>query len=164
MNIYRKTIVILIVLSFVILSYTENDFLSELTTHCVATVLSNFVGITPVTAGNILFLEMNNYVVPILISFGCTGFMFISIFALAMFIMPGISLTHRIISILLLPLIYFANIARIVLGVIIGNYTNISMMTFFHDTVGQMFLLIFTVVALVLFLNILGYIKLKRNL
>lgn len=164
MNIYRKAAVSLIFLSFIILSYTENNYLPELTTQSVATVLSYFVGITPVTAGNMLFLKMDNYVVPILISFGCTGFMFISIFALAMFIMPGISFTHRVISLILLPVIYFANIARIVLGVIIGNYTNISMMTYFHDTVGQVFLLIFTVSTLVIFLNVLGYIKLKRDL
>lgn len=164
MNIYRKAAVSLIFLSFIILSYTENNYLPELTTQSVATVLSYFVGITPVTAGNMLFLKMDNYVVPILISFGCTGFMFISIFALAMFIIPGISLAHRFISLLLLPLIYFANIARIVLGVIIGNYTNISIMTCFHETVGQVFLLIFTVSTLVIFLNVLGYIKLKRDL
>lgn len=164
MNICRKMIVIIIFLSFIILSYNENDYLSELTTQSVATVLGYLFGITPVTAGNILFLKINNYIVPIVISFGCTGFMFISIFALAMFIIPGISLAHRFISFLLLPLIYFANIARIVLGVIIGNYTNISMMTCFHDTVGQVFLLIFTVSTLVIFLNVLGYIKLKRDL
>ena len=81
-----------------------------------------------------------------------------------MFLMPKISLKHRLLSLLALPLIYLVNIARIVLGVMIGSYTNIRMMTFFHDTVGQVFLLIFTVAALVLFLNIFGYIKLKRDM
>lgn len=164
MSLYKRKIIILVILSFTIITYFENIFLSELTSRYVATVLSYFVGIIPATAGNILFLKMNDYIVPILISFGCTGFMFISIYTLVMFIMPGISLKHRFISLLLLPLIYLVNIARIVLGIILGIYTNIRTMIFFHDTVGQVFLLIFTVVTLVMFLNIFGYIKLKRDL
>lgn len=164
MSRYTRKMIILTILSFTILTYFENILFSELTTRYVATVLSFYMGIAPVTAGNVLFLKMDDYIIPILISFGCTGFMFISIFTLVMFMIPGISLKHRFISLLLLPLIYLANIARIVLGVILGIYTNVRMMTFFHDTVGQVFLFIFMVGILIIFLNIFGYIKLKRGL
>lgn len=164
MNIYRKTIAFLIFLSFVILSYTENDFLSELTTQWVAAVLSYFVGIIPATAGNILFLKMDDHIVPILITFGCTGFMFISVYTLIMFVMPGISLKHRFISLLLLPFIYLSNIARIVVGIMLGVHTNVRLMSLFHDTVGQVFVFIFMAGMLLIFLNIYGYIKLSRSL
>lgn len=164
MSRFTRIVIIVTILSFTILMYFKSIFLSEIATQYVATVLNYFIGIVPVTAGNILFLNMNDQIVPILISFDCTGFMFISIFILIMFMMPEISLKHRIISLLLLPLIYLANVARIVFGIILGINTNIRMMTFFHDTVGQVFLLVFTVVALVLFLNIFGYIKFKRDL
>jgi len=164
MNIYRKTIVLSIFLSFVILSYTENEFLSELTTQLVATVLSYFVGIIPATAGNILFLKMDDQIVPILITFGCTGFMFISVYTLIMFVMPGISLKHRLISLLVLPIIYLSNIARVVVGIMLGVHTNIPLMVLFHDTVGQVFVFIFMTGMLLIFLNIFGYIKLRRSL
>lgn len=164
MSISTRKVMVLILLCFTILAYFENIVLSESTSRYLATVLSYFVGITPVTEGNILFLRMDDHIFPILISFECTGFMFISIFILIMFLMPKINLKHRLLSLLALPLIYLVNIARIVLGVMIGSYTNIRVMTFFHDTVGQVFLLIFTVAALVLFLNIFGYIKLKRDM
>jgi exosortase/archaeosortase family protein len=83
---------------------------------------------------------------------------------LTMFVLPEISLKHRLISLLLLPLIFLANIARIVLGIILGLYTDIHTMVLFHDTVGQVFVLIFMVAALLIFLNMFGYIKLKRGL
>jgi exosortase/archaeosortase family protein len=159
-----EKIIILIILTFTILMHFENRFFSELTSQYVATSLSYFIEITPVTAENILFLKMNDHIVPILISFECTGFMFISIFILTIFMMPNISLKHRLVSLLLVPLIYLANIARIIMGLTIGIYTNIHTMILFHDTVGQVFLLIFTVLLLLIFLNISGYIKLKRDL
>lgn len=164
MSLYNRKSIIIVILCFTILTYFEHKFLSEITSQYVATVLSYFVGIIPATAGNILFLKMNDHIVSILISFECTGLMFISIFILTIFMMPKISLKHRLLSLLLLPLIYLINIARIVIGIILGIYTNIHTMIFFHDTVGQIILLIFTVMALVIFLNIFGYIKLKRNL
>lgn len=163
MSIYTKKMILLMTLSIIIFTYFENILISELTSRYVAIFISYFVGIIPITTGNILFLKMNDHIVPILISFECTGLMFISIFILTMFMLPDIKLKHRFISLLLLPLIYLANVARIVFGIILGIYTNISMMNLFHDTVGQVFLLIFTVVALLIYLNICGYIKLKKD-
>lgn len=160
----NEKVIIAIILVFTILMYLKNIFLSELTSRYVATILKYFIGINPVTVGNILFLRMNNHIVPIIISFECTGFMFISIFILAMFMMPNISLRHRFASLLLLPVIYLANIARIILGITLGIYTNIDTMVLFHDTIGQVFLLIFTVLILLIFLNICGYVRLKRGL
>lgn len=164
MSTYTRKIIVLMILSFIILTYIYNIFLSKLTAQYVASILSYFIGIAPVIAGNILFININDDIVPILISFECTGFMFISIYTLMMFMMPAISLQHRLLSLLLVPVIYFANIARIVFSVILGIYTDVPIMTYFHDTVGQVFLLIFTVLTLLIYLNIFGYIKLRRVL
>ena len=151
-------------LSFIILTYFNNIFFSELTAQYVVSILSYFIGVVPIIAGNIIFININDNIVPIFISFECTGFMFISIYTLMMFMMPAISLQHRLISLLLVPVIYLANIARIAFSVILGIYTDVPMMVYFHDTVGQVFLLIFTVLILLIYLNIFGYIKLRRVL
>ncbi|WP_370574143.1 hypothetical protein [Methanomethylovorans sp.] len=164
MNISRR-LTVLIILSFIALTYFKNAVLCELTNRYVATLLGHIIGIVPATSGNILFMKMDDYIVPILISFECTGLMFISIFLLTMFILPDIRLKHRLLSLLLLPMLYLANLARIIIGISLGAYTeDTHLMTLFHDTLGQVVLVIFTIVTLLVFLGTFGYIKLKRGL
>jgi exosortase/archaeosortase family protein len=82
---------------------------------------------------------------------------------LTMFMLPDITLKHRLISLLLLPMIFLSNIMRIVLGILLGIHTNMHLMVLFHDTLGQVFVLISMVAMLLIFLNVFGYTKLKRR-
>lgn len=157
----RLSIMVLLV-TLSILGYPEYRPLPQITTHFVAAIMSHIVGVMPITSNSLMFFNIDDHVTTISISPECSGFILMSTFVLITFLMPNIDIRHRLVSVLTLPVIYMANIIRIVLCILLGIYTNTYVMVLAHESVGQVFLLVVTTGIYIRFLKMFGYLRFRK--
>jgi len=163
---YDKILTMLFVIIIIItniLYYPSYYILTNLTVYLIAEILTLYLNITPLICCNDIILNVDNVITLINVSPECSGFLFISCSILLIWILPNINLKHRILSLLLIPMIYITNLIRITLSLIIGINTNVEIMIYSHRTIGQIFMLICVILLNIGFLNMFGYINFKRN-
>jgi exosortase/archaeosortase family protein len=157
----RLSIMVLLV-ALSIFGYPEYKPLPQITAYFVAALMSYVIGVMPITSNNLMFFNIGDRVTTISISPECSGFILMSTFVLITFLMPNIDIRHRLISVLTLPVIYMANIMRIVLCILLGIYTNTYVMVLVHESIGQVFLLVVTTAIYIRFLKMFGYLRFKK--
>ena len=148
-----RAVLILLVVMYLIIGFPSYEPLPKLTSKANASFL-NIIGIQTVTEGRFLvvsFPEVNRIYE---LSSECCGLILFAMFVIAVFLVPSFSYKHRLIALLFLPLIFFGNIIRISLGVLIGYHMTADASVFFHDTFGQILIFVWVIACFLVWLKI----------
>lgn len=151
--------VIIAIVVYLISAYPVFSPVPEITTTASVWLLSFFVGVAPAHQGNIMFISLNDQTRLVNISAECSGIAIIAIFVLVIFITPGIKLQHRFLSFIFLPVLWGANVIRIVSGIMLGTLTNVDMLLIFHSSIGQVIVFTAMIMSYIIFLKMFGYFK-----
>lgn len=87
------------------------------------------------------------------LSIECAGVVLIAIFLIGIFITPNIQFMIRLLGLLFVPIIFLANIARIMMTIIVADYSP-KISIFVHNSVGQLFILGVAVICYVYFIKL----------
>jgi exosortase/archaeosortase family protein len=148
-----RTSLIVTVVAYLIVGFPSYEPLPKITSNADAFFL-NTIGMQTITEGRFLvvsFPEVNRIYE---LSSECCGLLLFAMFLIAVFVVPSFSYKHRLIAVLFLPLIFFGNIFRIALGIIIGYHFSADASVFFHDTFGQIFIFIWVIACFLIWLKI----------
>lgn len=154
---YIRLMVLIGTTIFLILSYPDFEPIPEITAEAAAIVMTIYFGVTPIVYENNIFLDMHNMIYPMTVSPECSGITVVILFIIVIFLIPGISLKHRLYSFFFIIPLYLANVLRIVSSVIIGDNTNMEILAWYHGTVGQLLIFLAMIVTFAIFLKIFGY-------
>ena len=144
---------ILVCVAYLIVGFPSYEPLPKITSNADAFFL-NTIGIHTVNEGRFLvvsFPETNRIYE---LSSECCGLILFAMFFIAVFLVPNFSYKHRLIAVLFLPLIFFGNIFRIALGIVIGYHFSADASVFFHDTFGQILIFIWVIICFLLWLKV----------
>ena len=128
--------VISILLLWLILAYPSFSPLPQIVSKSMQFSLS-LLNIDSVNYGKYLLVDMQGINRAFSVSWECSGLILYGIFMLGVFAFPKILMKARLMSILFLPLIFIANIFRMLLSVIIAKYWNVKYSVIFHNSIGQ---------------------------
>jgi exosortase/archaeosortase family protein len=131
-------------------------------TAILAYIIGLYTGVTPVHYDNIILLHIDNELISLIVSSECSGLITLVLFIITIFMLPNIEMKHRLYSFIFLPILYFANISRILLEVIIGDYISISAMSIFHMIIGQILYFSILITCYIAFLYKFGYVDLRN--
>jgi exosortase/archaeosortase family protein len=148
-----RTSIILTCIAYLIVGYPTYEPLPKITS-AADTIFLNTIGIHTVNTGRFLVVSFPSVDRIYELSFECCGLILFSMFVIAIFVVPSFSYKHRFIAMLFLPLMFFGNIFRIALGIIIGYQFSADASMFFHDTFGQILIFIWVIVCFLLWLKI----------
>lgn len=160
---WGRVTTLLIFALFLVAGYPNYNPLPIITVSILASMLYFVIGVTPLHVGNELILNISDSIVRVNVSTECSGAMLLFIFAILMFIMPGIENKDRYLSLLLLPIVYGLNVIRIFVSAVTGIYTDLNMLVLVHDSIGQVFILVSSVSLYLIYLYKLGYIRRETN-
>ena len=144
---------ILLCVAYLIAGFPSYEPLSKITSNADAFVL-NTIGVHTVNEGRYLVVAFPQVSRIYELSSECCGLILFAMFFIAVFLVPNFSYKHRLVAVLFLPIIFFGNIVRIALGVLIGYHVSADASVFFHDTFGQIFIFIWVIVCFLLWLKI----------
>lgn len=128
--------VISLILLWIIFSYPNFYPIPELTTKSMQYSLS-LLNIDSLAYNKYLVADMNGLNKIFSISWECAGLILYSIFIIGAFMFPKIPMKLRFMSILFIPLLFIANIFRMILSVITAKYINADFSVIFHNSIGQ---------------------------
>jgi exosortase/archaeosortase family protein len=148
-----RTGLILTCFAYLIIGFPSYEPLPGITSHADAVFL-NTIGIHSVNEGRFLIVSFPkmNYIYEL--SSECCGLILFAMYFIAIFLVPSFSFKHRLIAVFILPLIFFGNIVRIALGIIVGNLISVDASMFFHDTFGQLLIFVWVIVCFILWLKL----------
>jgi exosortase/archaeosortase family protein len=147
---------ILACLAYLIIGFPSYEPLPRITSNADAVFL-NTLGVRTVDEGRFLVVSFPKTDCIYELSSECCGLILFAMYFIAILLVPNFSFKHRFVAILILPLIFFGNIVRIALGIIIGYLISVDASMFFHDTFGQLLIFMWVIVCFLLWL------KLTRN-
>lgn len=148
-----RTGLILGCIAYLIIGFPSYDPLPRITSNADAFFL-NTIGVHTVNEGRFLVVSFPNMDRIYELSSECCGLILFSMYFIAVFLVPNFSFKHRLIAVLILPLIFFGNIVRIALGIVIGYHFSVDASVFFHDTFGQLLIFIWVIVCFMLWLKV----------
>jgi exosortase/archaeosortase family protein len=151
-----RTGLILVCIAYLIIGFPSYEPLPRITSNADAVVL-NTLGVRTVDEGRFLVVSFPTADCVYELSSECCGLILFAMYFIAIFLVPNFSYRHRLIAVLFLPLIFFGNIVRIALGILIGYFYSADASVFFHDTFGQLLIFVWVIVCFMLWL------KLTRN-
>jgi exosortase/archaeosortase family protein len=151
-----RTGLILACIAYLIIGFPSYEPLPKITSNADAVFL-NTIGIRTVDEGRFLVVSFPTTDRIYELSSECCGLILFAMYFIAIFLVPNFSFKHRFIAVLILPLIFFGNIVRIALGIVIGCFFSVDASVFFHDTFGQFLIFMWVIVCFMLWL------KLTRN-
>jgi exosortase/archaeosortase family protein len=144
---------ILLCVAYLLIGFPSYEPLPKITSNADAFFL-NTIGMHTINEGRFLVVSFPGVNRIYELSSECCGLILFAMFFIAVFLVPNFSYKHRLIAVLFLPLIFFGNILRIALGIIIGYHFSADASMFFHDTFGQIFIFVWVIVCFLLWLKI----------
>ena len=93
----------------------------------------------------------------------CSGVLVMLVFLFVVFMTPNIKLKHRFYSIAFLPILFILNSIRVLFGIMLADLTTMSNLSFYHATIGQVFMFVSMIVIYVMFLRMFGYFKKDKD-
>lgn len=137
---------------FLIFGYPSYSPLPELTATSTAWMLSG-IGIDSIADGNHLVVSYLDYDRPFELSPECGGIILFSMFIIGIFLIPGFDIKHKLSALLFVPILFFGNIIRIVLGIVVGYKYSINAAVLFHNSIGQVLMFLVIIVCYVIWLK-----------
>jgi exosortase/archaeosortase family protein len=144
---------ILLSVAYLIVGFPSYEPLPKITSNADAFFL-NTIGVHTINEGRFLIVSFPEANRIYELSSECCGLILFAMFFIAVFLVPNFSYKHRFIAVLFLPLIFFGNIFRIALGIIIGYHFSADASVFFHDTFGQILIFVWVIICFLLWLKI----------
>jgi exosortase/archaeosortase family protein len=148
-----RTALILSCVAYLIIGFPSYEPLPKITSHANALFL-NTIGVHTVNEGRFLVVSFPTVDRIYELSSECCGLILFAMYFIAIFLVPNFSYKHRFIAVLFLPLIFFGNIFRIALGILIGYHFSVDASVFFHDTFGQILIFVWVIVCFLVWLKI----------
>lgn len=139
-------------ITIAIIGYPSYQPLPQWTGVISAGVL-NALGIFSVAWGDFLIVEN---LPPLKISAECSGIVLLLVFPLTIFLMPVFPIRQRVASLAFVPFLFLGNVFRIVTDVLVAKYISPEMLLFYHDSLGQVFIFFWGIVAYLVWLIIFG--------
>ncbi len=151
-----RTLVIMSTVAYLIAFYPGYESVTNMTAKLLSVVSSWYLGVAPAYFNDYVIFNFKE-ITPLKLSPECSGLTVITIFIIVVWLIPNVSLRSRIGAFVFIPILYFANIIRLLMAVIIGDKINVNTLSIYHGTVGQLF--IFTVLVICFMV----FIKLQRG-
>lgn len=145
-----KVLVIGLILVYLVTQFPYFYPFPEITSWSVANLLS-LLGVPSLPWKNVVVAQG----LPTMeISAECSGVVLLMIFPLIIFLIPNIKLSHRLASLLFIPILYFGNVLRITMDAFVGLNFGVDKLVIFHDTVGQVFVFFWTILLYIIWLRL----------
>jgi exosortase/archaeosortase family protein len=144
---------ILVCIAYLIVGFPTYEPLPKITSSADAFFL-NTIGINTVNSGRFMVVSFPQADRIYELSSECCGLILFAMYFIAIIVVPDFSYKHRFIAVLLLPLLFFGNIFRIALGIVIGYHISADASVFFHDTFGQILIFVWVILCFLLWLKI----------
>lgn len=145
-------VAILGLLAIAIGGYPSYQPLPQITSIAAAGIL-NAVGIFSAPWGDYLVVAD---LPPLKISAECSGIVLLLIFPLTIFLIPIFPIHQRLASLLFVPILFVGNILRIVTDVLIGKFYSPDFLLLYHDSLGQVFIFFWGIMAYLAWLWVFG--------
>lgn len=151
--------VLLVIVIYLITAYPAFEPFPALTAVLVSETILLYTGVMPVVYDNYIFMNLYDQIYIIDVSQECSGVGILAVFAFVIFITPGIKLHHQLLSLGFLPILYIANVFRIVSSIIVGQMTSVDGLLLFHSSIGQVIIFSAMILVYIVFLKTFGYLK-----
>lgn len=152
-NIAVRGGVLFILFSWLIYAYPNFYPIPEVTAKLVGFFLK-FISIGSVSHGKYLIVDFIGTNRIFELSAECSGIVIFSIFLFGVFIVPGYSFPHRLITVGFIPILFFGNAVRILLSVVLARNYSVDFSIFFHNTFGQVIIFGITILCYIFALKI----------
>jgi exosortase/archaeosortase family protein len=146
---YRLTALLLIAV-YLATAYPHFSPIPEITAKVTAGAIS-LLGYNVTNYKNILIIDFFN---PVKISSECSGVILALAFILTIQLVPHIPIPARLTSLLLIPFVFFGNILRIILAVIIGLKVSAQAMILYHDSLSQVLIFFWAISIYIVWLKL----------
>ena len=160
-NILRFGILIVLII-WLIISYPTFSPIPE-TTSMISTSILNKLNIETINYGKYMVVDFNGINRIFELSAECSGIVLFSVFLFIIFLIPKLSLKSRLLSLFMIPIIFITNLIRILSSVIIANKFSINWSLIFHNTIGQVFIIISIALSYFMFLKLSGNMPLETK-
>ncbi len=147
-----RTLVIMSTVAYLIAFYPGYESVTNMTAKLLSVVSSWYLGVAPAYFNDYVIFNFKE-ITPLKLSPECSGLTVITIFVIVVWLIPNVSLRSRIGAFVFIPILYFANIIRLLMAVIIGDKINVSTLSIYHGTVGQLFIFAMLVVCFMIFIK-----------
>jgi exosortase/archaeosortase family protein len=150
-TILRLSIIIFLIL-LLINFYPEYDLLTNITVKLLAIVSSLYFGFIPIYSKNTIFYNFES-ITPIVVSPECSGLFVIFVFLFVVWLVPNVSIKNRLYAFGLVPILFFGNILRLFIAIVVGDKFNTDALQIYHGTIGQLFIFIILISCFIMFTN-----------
>lgn len=151
-NTIFRVLILLILVSLLAYFYPKYDILTNLTIEILVVMSSLYFGIMPSYYENIIFYNFGN-ITPIIVSPECSGLFIIFVFLFVVWLVPNVSIKNRLYAFMLIPILFFGNILRLFIAIIIGDKFNTDALQIYHGTIGQLFIFVILISCFIIFTN-----------
>lgn len=153
---------IIAVLSIYLIAFYPGYYpLPQLTAKVVSFILGT-LNISSAVDGTFIVVAFPELAQALELSAECSGIILFAMFIFVVFIVPDIPLSHRLVAILFIPLLFLANLFRIIAGIIVGYHTKIGAVDFFHNTIGQVLMFFIAISVYMTWLHFFGHFPHER--
>ena len=139
-------------LIYIFSSYPRFYPFPDLTSLAVGFMLRT-VGFHQASSGRYLIVAFDQTAHPLAISGECAGVIVVLVFILVIFLSPYFTLAQKFASFIFLPIILFGNVLRIFIAILIGAFSSMNAMLFFHSSIGNVFMFCWAMVCYLLWLG-----------
>jgi exosortase/archaeosortase family protein len=150
---YLRISVVLSLILLILVFYPKYENLTSNTVKTLAIGSSYIIGVIPSYQQNTIFYNFKDIITPISVSPECSGLLAMFVFLIVVWLVPDVSIKNRILAFILTPIIYFSNILRLLIAVIIGNSFGSDSVVLYHATIGQLFSFIMLIICFIIFIN-----------
>ncbi len=149
---YRKSVIAILIFTLLCF-YPTYDILIRYVIKSVVFLCSLYFQIEPVYYNNMIFLNLGT-ITMMTISPECSGLFLIFIFLFVVWIIPNVSIKHRLLGSSLSSIIFLGNVFRLFIDIIIGDKFGVNVLRIYHVTIGQLFILIIVCCCFIIFMHI----------
>lgn len=147
-----RTSIIASTVAYLIAFYPGYENITNTTAKLLSVVSSWYLGVAPAYFSDYVIFNFKE-ITPLKLSPECSGLTVITIFIIVIWLIQNVSLRSRIEAFIFVPILYFANVIRLLMAVIIGDKINVSALSVYHGTVGQLFIFVVLVTCFMIFIS-----------
>lgn len=144
--------VIASIVAYMIAFYPGYEGITNTTARLLSVVSSWYLGVVPAYFNDYVIFNFKE-ITPLKLSPECSGLTVVIIFIIVVWLIPNVRLKNRIYALVFVPILYFANIIRLLMAVIIGDKINVNALSIYHGTVGQLFIFVMLIACFMIFIK-----------
>lgn len=114
-------------------------------------------GLESYPKNNLLLVTSPNSNKIIDISIECSGILLLLLFSSICGLSPNMDFKKKLIGIPFISLLYLGNIVRVVINILFGFYFSFDLLTFFHNTIGNIMIFIWLFLLYFCWMHCIGF-------